>query len=228
LQELRLNPRRLIAETAHSQEEEHSMARDKRGNPPEPPVDEVLNELVQEEGGDDFVAGPTQRNDVGNTKRAAAKATGLMGASKKLDPDLDIEHVDDGRVASGSNAGLHSFKEVPEEDDDEAGFTMSNEEIAESATTTAQKSPAPRPARTEATAGEGGMSGSATDRKRVPAPGNAVDVPKGTLVRGHPTASQSGGRSQSSTGDEKPPKRSARAGEGQDRRPLSKGGTEER
>ena len=34
-------------------------------------------------------------------------------------------------------------------------------------------------------------------------------LPKGTLVRGHPTASQSGGRSTSSTGDEKPPKRSA-------------------
>jgi len=204
------------------------MAQDKRGRPPEPSVDAVMNEVVQEEGGDDFVAGPTQRNDVGNTKRAAAKATGVMGASKKLDPDLDIDHVDDGRVTSGSNAGIRSFKEVPAAEDDGAGFQMSNEEIAEGVTTTANKSPAPRAAQTDADTGPSGMSGGAASRKRVPAPGNAVDVPKGTLVRGHPTASQSGGHSQSSTGDEKPPKRSARAGQGQDRRPLSKGGSEER
>jgi hypothetical protein len=204
------------------------MARDKRGNTPEPDVDEVLNDLTQEETGNDFVAGPTQRNEVGNTKRAAAKATGQMGASKKLDPDLDIDHVDDGRVTSGSNAGIRSFKDVPEEEDDDAGFQMSNKEIAESTATTAQKSPAARAAQTEGPTGPTGMSGGATSRKRVPAPGNAVDVPKGTLVRGHPTASQSGGRSQSSTGDEKPPKRSARAGEGQDKRPLAKGGSEER
>lgn len=204
------------------------MARDKRGNPPEPPVDEVMNELVQEEGGDDFVAGPTQRNDVGNTKRAAAKATGVMGASKKLDPDLDIDHVDDGRVTSGSGAGIHSFKDVPDQEDDDAGFRMSNEEIAEGVATTANKSPAPRSAQTNGDMGPSGMSGGATSRKRVPAPGNAVDVPKGTLVRGHPTASQSGGKSLSSTGDEKPPKRSARAGSGQQQRPLSKGGSEER
>jgi hypothetical protein len=205
------------------------MAQDKRGRPPEPPVDEVLNEVAQEETGDDFVAGPTQRNDVGNTKRAAAKATGVMGASKKLDPDLDIDHVGDNRVKSGSKAGLHSFKEVPEEEDDAAGFQMSNEEIAESVNTTANKSPAPRPTRTEATTGNGSsMSGGATSRARVPAPGTAVDVPKGTLVRGHPTASQSGGKSTSSTGDEKPPKRSARAHGGEQQRPLSKGGNEER
>lgn len=205
------------------------MARDKRGNPPEPPVDEVLNEVVQEEGGDSFVAGPTQRNDVGNTKRAAAKATGVMGASKKIDPDLDIDHVDDGHVTSGSNAGIRSFKDVPDQEDDDAGFTMSNEEIAEGVSTTANKSPAPRSAQTGDETGPTGMSGGAASRKRVPAPGNAVGAPKGTLVRGHPTASQSGGRSQSSTGDEKPPKRSARAGEGQDRRPLAqKGGSEER
>jgi hypothetical protein len=204
------------------------MAQDKRGRPPEPDVDEVMDEMVQEEGGEDFIAGPTQRNDVGNTKRAAAKASGVMGASKKLDPDLDIDHVDDNRVTSGSNAGIRSFKEVPEEEDDDAGFRMSNEEIAEGVTTTARKSPAPRSAQDQGPTGPSGMSGGAASRARVPAPGNAVDVPKGTLVRGHPTASQSGGTSLSSTGDEKPPKRSARAHSGQVQRPLSKGGNEER
>ena len=205
------------------------MARSKIGHPPEPDVDEVMNQLVREEAGDDdFIAGPTHRNDVGDTKRAAAKATCVMGASKKLDPDLDISHVDDNRVKSGSNAGLHSFKEVPPQEDAKAGFELSNEEIAESVNTTANKSPAPRPARTEGSTGPTGMSGGAASRARVPAPGNAVDVPKGTLVRGHPTASQSGGKSTSSTGDEKPPKRSARAHSGQQQRPLSKGGNEER
>jgi len=207
------------------------MAQDKRGRPPEPDVDEVLNELEAEERGEDFVAGPTQRNDVGNTKRAAAKATGIMGASKKLDPDRDIDHVDDGRVKSGSSAGIHSFKEVPpEKGADDVRLTMSNEEIAEGVSTTAKKSPAPRAARTDSATGDTtpSMNGGATSRRRVPAPGNAVDVPKGTLVRGHPTASQSGGKSTSSTGDEKPPKRAGRAGEPQSQRPLSKGGTEER
>ena len=184
------------------------MARDKRGQPTEPDVDEVMNELAQPETGEDFIAGPTQRNDVGNAKRAAAKATGAMGASKKLDPDLDIDHVDDNRVTSGSKAGLRSFKEVPpEKGANDAGFELSNEEIAESVNTTATKSPAPRAAQTEGLTGPTGMSGGATSRKRVPAPGTAVDVTKGTLVRGKPTASPSGGRSQSSTGDEKPPKR---------------------
>jgi hypothetical protein len=41
------------------------------------------------------------------------------------------------------------------------------------------------------------------------------------------TATQAGSRSQSSTGDEKPPKRSTRAGI-IGKRPLSKGGSEER
>lgn len=204
------------------------MAQDKRGRPPEPDVDEVMNELQAEETGEDFVAGPTARNDIGNTKRAAAKATGAMGASKKLDPELDMDRMDEGRVKSGSSAGIHSFKEVPPKDGaSDARMSLSNAEIAESVPTTAKKSPAQRPA-PEGPTGPTGMSGGATARKRVPAPGNAVDVPKGTLVRGHPTASQSGGKSLSSTGDEKPPKRSARAGGPQNQRPLSKGGTEER
>ncbi|MCB8822941.1 hypothetical protein [Microvirga rosea] len=205
------------------------MAQDKRGRPPEPDVDEVLNELQAEEGGQDFVAGPTQRNDVGDTKRAAAKATGIMGASKKLDPDLDINHVDDGRVKSGSSAGIHSFGEVPpERGAEDAGLTLSNAEIAEGVPTTALKSPAAAPARTETATESPQPITPDSGRQRVPAPGNAVSAPKGTFVRGHPTASQSGGRSQSSTGDEKPPKRSARGDGPQTSRPLSKGGSEER
>jgi len=203
------------------------MAQDKRGRPPEPPVDEVLNELAAEDSAGQ-AAGPTSRNAVGDTKRAAAKATGLMGATKKLDPDLKMDHINEERPKSGSKAGLHSFKEVPPEKAGEARLEISNAEIAETVTTTAQKSPARRPTQSDAEAGsdQGGIGPG--DRARVPAPGAAVTAPKGELVRGHPTASQSGGRSQSSTGDEKPPKRSARAGSGQQERPLSKGGTEER
>lgn len=176
------------------------MAQDKRGRPTEPDVDEVLNELEADEGAQDFVAGPTQRNDVGNAKRAAAKATGLMGATKKLDPELDIDHVDDGRVKSGSNAGIRPFKGVPpEKGGDNASLNLTNEEIAESVPTTALKSPARSTPRadvsTGVTANARGAISPDSGRQRVPAPGNAVTAPKGTFVRG---------RSQSSNGDEKP------------------------
>jgi hypothetical protein len=203
------------------------MAQDKRGRPPEPPVDEVLNELAAEDSAGQ-AAGPTSRNDVGDTKRAAAKATGLMGATKKLDPDLRMEHINEDRPKSGSKAGLHSFAEVSPEKGGDAHLEVSNAEIAESVTTTAHKSPARRSAQTDAATGpdHGGIGPG--ERARVPAPGAAVTAPKGELVRGHPTATQAGGRSQSSTGDEKPPKRSARAGTGQVERPLAKGGSEER
>ena len=52
------------------------MARDKRGRLPEPDPEEVLDELAAEEGGSEgeFIAGPTSRNEAGDTKRAAAKA----------------------------------------------------------------------------------------------------------------------------------------------------------
>jgi hypothetical protein len=209
------------------------MARDKRGQVPEPDVEEVLDDLAAEEGGDssDFIAGPTSRNEVGDTKRAAAKATGIMGASKKIDPDLNLD-PDGDRPKSGSKAGLHSFQEVPPEKGvTDLRRTRANAEIAEEANTTARKAPASPAARAKATGpvqtGEGEDARTGSTRQRVPAPGNAVDVPKGTLVRGHPTATQSGGRSQSSTGDEKPPKRAGRAGSN-NRRPLSKGGSEER
>jgi hypothetical protein len=202
------------------------MARDKRGRLPEPDVDEVLNETAADEGGD-FVAGPTSRNEAGDTKRAAAKAVGVMGASKKIDPDLAVDPEGD-RPKSGSKAGLYSFQEVPPEKGADVHVTRSNAEIVDQANIAARKAPAGRSARDEGSAGVDDDTRTGSDRQRVPAPGNRVSEPKGTLVRGHPTATQSGGRSQSSTGDEKPPKRSARAGAGQTRRPLSKGGSEER
>ena len=89
------------------------MAQDKRGRTPEPDVDEVLDELAADEGGG-FVAGPTSRNEAGDTKRAAAKATGQMGASKKVDPDLMVD-PEGNRPKSGSKAAIHSFQEVPPE-----------------------------------------------------------------------------------------------------------------
>lgn len=209
------------------------MARDKRGQLPEPDVEEVLDELAAEEGSTagEFIAGPTSRNDAGDIKRAAAKATGTMGASKKLDPDLAIDPEGD-RPKSGSKAGLRSFQDVPpEKGATELRRTRANADIAEEANTTARKAPAGRGPRTQASvqakSGDRENARTGSPRQRVPAPGNVVNVPKGTLVRGHPTASQSGGRSQSSTGDEKPPKRAARAGS-TNRRPLSRGGSEER
>jgi hypothetical protein len=203
------------------------MARDKRGQEQDPNVNEVLDELANEEV-QGLDAGPTSRNEAGNTKRAAAKATGQMGASKKMDPDLRMDDVGP-PVKSGSPAGIHGFNEVPpERGAGETRSTRANAEIAEKANTTARKAPAGRSAQTDSATGPEGKAMDARSRARVPAPGNAVDVPKGTLVRGHPTATQSGGKSTSSTGERKPPKRSARAHSGQVQRPLSKGGSEER
>ena len=206
------------------------MARDKRGQVPEPTVDDGLEEMTEQGSGEAFVAGPTSRNEVGNTKRAAAKAIGNMGASKKIDPDLKMDGVDGGRPKSGSKAAIHGFTEVdPQEGEPEFRSTRSNAEIAEEAVTTARKSPARRPDRTATASGITSLDKSDTNgRRRVPAPGNAVAVPKGKLVRGKATATQAGGKSTSSTGETKPPKRSARAGGAQNQRPLAKGGSEER
>jgi hypothetical protein len=208
------------------------MARDKRGHIQEPTVAEQLEDITAPDASNEAIAGPTSRNEIGNTKRAAAKATGVMGASKKLDPDLKIPGDLGGQPKSGSRAGLHSFKEVPPERGARVRREVSNAEIAEGVTTTARKSPARRAAKVEGGIGfdevkDRGATRTGSGRQRVPAPGNVTGVTKGTLVRGKPTATQMGGRSQSSTGEEKPPKRSARAGSN-NRRPLAKGGTEER
>jgi hypothetical protein len=207
------------------------MARDKRGQPTEPDVDEVMNELVADDS-DAFVAGPTARNEAGDTKRAVAKATGHMSASRIFDPDLAAD-PEGNRPKSGSPAAIHSFQEVPPEKGiNNHRVTRENAEIVDSANIAARKSPAGRAARTAGPTGfnEGDREDTRTGstRQRVPAPGNRVSVPKGRLIRGKPTATQSGGRSQSSTGEEKPPKRSARAGGGQAQRHLAKGNREER
>jgi hypothetical protein len=206
------------------------MARDKRGHTPEPTVDDGLEDMTDPGGADAFIAGPTNRNEVGDTKRAAAKATGLMGASTKLDPDLKMDGVDGDRPKSGSTAAIHGFKEVdPKDGAADYSVTRSNADIAEDSLTTARKSPARRSAQTTTTGGITSLDqGDSTGRRRVPAPGNVVAVPKGRLLRGKPTATQAGGKSTSSTGETKPPKRSGRAGGPQGQRPLSKGGSEER
>jgi hypothetical protein len=208
------------------------MAQDKRGRTPEPDVDEVLDELAADEGGG-FVAGPTSRNEAGDTKRAAAKATGQMGASKKVDPDLIVD-PEGNRPKSGSKAAIHSFKEVPPQKGvTDHHVTRDNAEIVDASNIAARKSPAPRGAPDDGI--ETGFENEGRDegrvmarQERMPAPGNRVSLPKGRLVRGRPTASEAGGRSQSSAGEENPPKRSARAGGPEARRPLSKGGSEER
>ena len=159
------------------------MAHDKRGQILEPQIEEGLDELTNTEPGEDVVAGPTSRNTVGDAKRAAAKASGLMGASRKLDPDLDIKQVNNGRVRSGSSAGIHSFAEVPSEDGAGVSLTLSNAEVAGILPTTVLKSPAVRPEFREGDPAPLVMKGGAETRRRVPAPGTMVDVAKGKLVR---------------------------------------------
>ena len=47
------------------------MAHDKRGQILEPQIEDGLDELTNTEPGEDFAAGPTSRNTVGDAKRAA-------------------------------------------------------------------------------------------------------------------------------------------------------------
>lgn len=120
------------------------MARDKRGEEPEPEVEAALDEMAETDRGD-FVAGPTSRNEAGDVRRAVAKAAGTMGTSKKLDPALAVD-PDGGRPRSGSKAGLHPFSDVPPEKGGEVRVTRSNAEIADAANIAARKSPASRSA----------------------------------------------------------------------------------
>jgi hypothetical protein len=175
---------------------------------------------------------PDSRLTAGDLKRAAARAKGVMGASKKLDPSLKIAHARNGATGTAAADGSRknrggaaarksldkgSVKMSGPNADVRARVTKSNAEIAEGVTSTARKSPAPRAAR--ATDADTGAAGPRTTnkrtggtRQRAPAPGNVVTVPKREAVTGQKEAKRSGIRSTSSTGGAKPPKRSARAG----------------
>jgi len=200
------------------------MARDKRGQVPEPSVDDALDDMSDAVAGNASIAGPTSRNDIGNTKRAAAKATGTMGASKKIDPDLKIPSVDTVSDGLKKSAGARRARRALDQGSDRADGaapetvrkTISNAEIAEGVTTTARRSPAPRSAQTDAgfaanpAANPVKRTGGA--RQRVPAPGNATSTTKRAHITGDPQATSTGRPSTASTGGTKPPKRSARAG----------------
>ena len=176
---------------------------------------------------------PDSRLTAGDLKRAAAKAKGVMGASKKLDPSLKIAHARDNTASSshaadgakksrGAAAAMKALDKgsvkMPGPDADvRTRVTKSNAEIAEGVTSTARKSPAPRTAPGAEADGAGLRprqinKRTGTTRQRAPAPGNVVTVPKREAVTGQKEAKRSGIRSTSSTGGTKPPKRSARAG----------------
>jgi hypothetical protein len=171
------------------------------------------------------------RLTAGDLKRAAARAMGAMGTSRKLDPDLKIPHTREsaassstqadgakrsrGAAAAGESLDKGSAKRA------DAGavstrVTKSNAEIAEGVTSTARKSPAPAAARGEVGTGAAGPrtmnKRTGATRQRAPAPGNMVSVPKREAVTGQKESKRSGVRSTSSTGGAHPPKASARAG----------------
>lgn len=180
---------------------------------------------------------PNSRSAIADAKRAAEKGVGVMSTSKKLDPEIKVagvrrtqDHLSakiDGTKTSrgaksvdksldrGSARGANGAPEAAS-----VRRTKSNAEIAESVTTTARKSPAPRAAPGElgdtigAASGEPRRADKRTGgaRQRVPAPGNVVSVTKGELVSGVPEAKKSGVRSSASSGGAKPPKRPAHAG----------------
>ena len=165
---------------------------------------------------------PNSRMAKGDVKRAAAKAVGVMGLSKKHDPDLKMSTAAKSPARSDGvkkSAGARSADKALDKGSAKAPaegapvrVRRSNAEISEGLTATARRSPAPRSAEAASDAsptpsGQNKRTGGA--RQRVPAPGNAVTVPKGQLIDPKRSA---GGRSTSSTGGAKPPKKSARAG----------------
>ena len=169
---------------------------------------------------------PNSRMAKGDVKRAAAKAVGVMGLSKKHDPDLKMSTTrstaaksparsDGVKKSAGARSADKALDKGPAKARAEGApvrVRRSNAEISEGLTATARRSPAPRSAEAVSDAsptrtGQNKRTGGA--RQRVPAPGNAVTVPKGQLINPKRSA---GGRSTSSTGGAKPPKKSARAG----------------
>ena len=169
---------------------------------------------------------PNSRTARAATKRAAARATGTMSLSKKVDPETKLSGPAGGdgtkRTARAKRAEEALDKGSAQAAPDapptaRVRRTKSNAEIAEGVTTTARRSPAPRSARTDAgtaagTAGEPDRLNKRTGgaRQRVPAPGNRTTTSKRDAVAGEPVGYDE--RPTSSTGGAKPPKRSARAG----------------
>jgi hypothetical protein len=163
----------------------------------------------------------------GDVKRAAAKAVGVMGLSKKHDPDLKLSTTRATTAKSPAradgvkkSAGARSADKALDKGSAKASAAgdapvrvrRSNAEISEGLTATARRSPAPRSAEaasdvSPSSNGQNKRTGGA--RQRVPAPGNVVTVPKGQLINPKRSA---GGRSTSSEGGAKPVKKSARAG----------------
>jgi hypothetical protein len=164
---------------------------------------------------------PDSRLAAADLKRAAARAMGLMGTSKKLDPSLKIPHPREGAAGSsaaadGAGGSLDKGSPKSGADDDAVPMrvTKSNAEIAESITSTARKSPAPAAARADGTGTVEPRTlnkRTGATRQRAPAPGNAVSVPKREAITGQGEEKCTGIRSASSTGAH-PPKASARAG----------------
>jgi hypothetical protein len=175
---------------------------------------------------------PDSRLTAGDLKRAAAKATGVMGTSKKLDPSLKIPHARESAANSSAEAdglkrsrGASSATKALDQGSLRSGdggdaaptrVTKSNAEIAEGVTSTARKSPAPAAAHADAVTGAAGPrtmnKRTGATRQRAPAPGNVVSAPKREAITGQKEAKRSGVRSTSSAGGAHPPKVSARAG----------------
>jgi hypothetical protein len=174
---------------------------------------------------------PNSRSAVADQRRAAEKGAGVMSVSKKLDPELKLAGVrdtqshmsaqsDGTKTSRGAKAAYKSLDKgsTRAPPANPGRRTKSNAEIAESVTTTARRGPAPRAARADV---EGGRVAPRTTnkrtggaRQRVPAPGNAVSLPKGEFIPGRGKATAENQYVTASTGGRKPPKRPARAGKG--------------
>jgi hypothetical protein len=212
--------------TAKAERADRRIPRDERLD-----LDAVAGLLPMEE----LDRAPDSRLTLGDMKRAAAKAKGAMGTSKKLDPSLKTARTRDSGASSSGAVDVDGSKRsrgaAAARDSLDKGRskraaaesapvrrTRSNAEIAENVTSTARRSPAPRTARVDSAAGSGGAKSAkkrtGSLRQRAPAPGNVTTVTKREAVTGQKQAKKTGVRSTSSTGGRKPPKRSARAGAG--------------
>jgi hypothetical protein len=194
------------------------MARDKRKPVRDAISEDGVEDLTATEASEGFIAGPTGRNDIGNTKRAAAKATGTMGASKKVDPELKIPavHSDGMKKSAGAPSAVRGLDKGSVKTGGATQIatrrTKTNAEIADGATTTAKRSPAPRSAQTPGATGfddlEKGATRTGSLRQRAPAPGNQSPVSKRAVVAGGMTVTKRQGKSVAATSAQKPLKRS--------------------